>query len=79
MAVLMLQAGVEDSLRKLGEQVELRDSGGELVGYYVSPAEYRKMQYGYANSLVTDEELDAARKQPGGKTLAEIRQLFPNV
>jgi hypothetical protein len=72
MAVLTLQAGLQESLLELGEQVELHDANGVLVGYFMSPNNFHKLQYAKANSLVSDQELQEAGAQPSGKSLQEI-------
>ena len=72
MASLTLQPGIEETILKLGDRVELRDLNGEVVGYFVSPTAYRKLLYTHANSLVTDSELEASRNQAGGRTTAEV-------
>lgn len=72
MSTLTVVPAFRDAIRQLGEQVELTDADGRVVGYFVSPDEYRRLAYRYANSLVTDAELDQSRRTPGGRTTEEL-------
>jgi len=61
---------VDAALRaKLTAPLELTDEAGQTVGYVITPQQFdrisqleedRKTLYEWANSLVTEEELDAA-------------------
>ncbi len=62
---------VSDQLRDR-DDVELCDSSGRPFGHFLSPKRYRRLLFDWANSQVTDEELERRRQQPGGRALAEI-------
>jgi hypothetical protein len=67
---------------QLALPVELTDEAGQPVGYVISPQQFdrirqleedRKTLYAWANSLVTDEELDAADVEGGEYTAEQVR------
>lgn len=72
MGRLTLTPAVQEAIRQQGEAVELTDAGGQLVGYYLSPSVYQKLLYQYANSLVTDAELEESRRSSVGRTTEEV-------
>jgi hypothetical protein len=54
--------------------VKVRDESGKLIGRFLPDALFREMFEAWADSQVTKEELDAARKayrEEGGLTTAE--------
>ena len=55
----------------LTEEIEVRDESGQLLGRYVParPGKTPTQSYPF-----TEEDLDRVRREPGGKTLAEIWQ-----
>lgn len=59
-------------LQRLTGELELRDEAGNLLGYFLPPARHRELFEAWARSPVTDDELDRARGQAGGRTLPEI-------
>jgi hypothetical protein len=61
-----------ESASLFGDYAELRNSGGDIVGYFLSTDAYRKLLYRHANDRVTDQDLESARQQPGGKTTVEL-------
>jgi hypothetical protein len=72
MATMQVVDSFQDAVRGLGERVELTDADGRLIGYFVAPDEYRRLAYRYANALVTDDELDASRRTPGGTSTEQL-------
>jgi len=52
--------------------VELCDSSGRALGYVISPDEYQKLLYARARERHTDAEIEALRKQTGGRPLHDI-------
>lgn len=55
----------------LKSEVELCDETGRTVGYFL-PANWHQALYAWANAQVSDEELETARRQTGGRPLADI-------
>ena len=64
--------GLRTRLNGLNAQVEFCDEAGRTLGHFVPDELYRKLVYAWANAQVTDEELERAMQQPGGRPLAEI-------
>jgi hypothetical protein len=68
---------------KLTAPLELTDEAGQTLGYFISRQQFeriaqleedRKALYVWANSLVTDEELDAAEAEGGEYTHEEVME-----
>lgn len=72
MTTVMIDEGLRAKLKDFDHEVILTDESGQKVGRFLPEAEYMKMLYDRARLMVTDEELERARNEPGGSTLAEI-------
>ena len=65
-----------------GSPVPLCDEGGNVIAYALSAdrmakiEEERKAMYDWANSLVTEEELDAAERAGGSHSMEEVFKLL---
>jgi hypothetical protein len=69
---LVLDPAVRSQLNGLNGEVELCDEEGRTVGFFV-PANLReRLWYDWAKAQFTDDELERARRQPGGRTTAEV-------
>jgi hypothetical protein len=72
----MNRALVDDTLRsKLGEfqtQTELYDKDGHVVGVITPPPANDATLYDYIAAQTSDEELERRKKEPDGKTTAEV-------
>jgi hypothetical protein len=72
----MNRVTVDESLRGklngLDEPLELCDETGQTVGHFLPPELYREMLLALARAAISDEELEERRREPGGRTLAEI-------
>ena len=71
MGKVVLDSTMRSKLADLRYEIELCDESGTTVGYFVPPEWHREL-YAWANTLVSDEELERAAQEPGGRTLAEI-------
>jgi hypothetical protein len=80
MTKLILDAALRG---RLTAPTELTDETGQTLGYFISPQVFERIQqleedrkalYRIANSLVTDEELDAADAEGGEHTPEEVRE-----
>jgi hypothetical protein len=69
---LTLDPNLRAKLNGLDEKVEVLDEQGKTVGHFLPTALYHKLACAWANAQVTDEELDTASHEPGGKSLAVI-------
>ena len=72
MSKVTLDADLKVTLNGLNEMVEICDEAGKKVGYYLPEDLYKKFVYAWINAQVTDEELEQAKKETGGRMLAEI-------
>ena len=72
----MSKVTIDQSLRakldNLSAEVEFCDESGRTVGYYVPADWHHELLYAWAKSQFTDEELEKARNQPGGRSLPDI-------
>ncbi len=72
MSRIVMDDSLRDKLAGLTEPTEVRGPDGRVVGYFLPEADYLRMAYDWAKAEASDEELDAAMRQPGGMTLAEF-------
>jgi hypothetical protein len=70
MSELIVDSATLVKLREVSECVEIRDEGGELIGYFTPPVDRRL--YEVIEIPVSDEELHRRALKGGGRTLAEI-------
>lgn len=68
---LVLDPAVSAKLQNSGDSLELCDKDGRTVGYFLPPELHRRLLYAWAKSQFTDEELEQARKEPGGMATPE--------
>ena len=68
--------------------LELTDEYGRTIGYVISPQQFeritqleedRKALYEWANSLITDEELEAADKEGGEHSPEDVREFLRRI
>jgi hypothetical protein len=71
---VILDADMRAKLNGLNRHLELCDESGQTLGHVLPDDVYRQFLYAWANSQVTDEELDRASRETGGRPLAEIWQ-----
>jgi hypothetical protein len=67
---------VDDELRAklngLNADTVFCDLNGQPLGYFVSPDEFRRLQFARAAARHTDAEVEQLRQQTGGRPLREI-------
>lgn len=69
---IILDDELRTKLNGLNETVELCDPAGKTIGQFVPQDEYVRLLYAWAQAQVSEEELDRASRQPGGRKLTEI-------
>ena len=69
---VVLDQSWRSKLNHLDAQVELCDETGRTVGYFLPAELHDRLCYEWAKTQFTDEELEQARKQPLGRTTAEV-------
>jgi hypothetical protein len=72
MSKVTLDQSLRAKINNLDSEVEFCDESGRTVGYYVPADWHHQLLYAWAKAQFTDEELEIARRQPGGRPLAEI-------
>jgi hypothetical protein len=72
MSKVILDTALKSKLNGLQEELELCDEAGHTLGHFLPPHVYRKLVTAYYQSVFTDEEIERARKQLGGRSLEEI-------
>ena len=60
------------ALGSQADEVELYDSSGHRVGYFLSDQAYRRLVCRWANTQVSDEELDRCRHETESYSTAEV-------
>jgi hypothetical protein len=61
-----------DKLGSFEKEVELCDDAGKTVGHFLPVRVYQRLLYAWAQAQFSEEELERASKQPGGRTTAEV-------
>lgn len=72
MTRLTVPPTVRNQLQGLDSELELCDESGRTLGYFVPSALDERALYDHIRDVVTDDELAAARREPGGRTTAEV-------
>ena len=54
------------------DDAQVCDASGRPVGHFLSESLYRRLLYDWANTRISDEELERRRQKPGGRRLSEI-------
>ena len=72
MTTVIVDKELREKLKDLNHEVVFCDDTGRTIGRFLPEADYMKILYERARNMITDEELDEAEKEPGGKPLAEI-------
>ncbi len=68
---LVLDKELRVKLNNLDADVEVYDEDGRRVGHFLPEDLYMELMYAWAKTQFTDEELEAARQEPGGYTTPE--------
>ena len=72
MTKVLVDDTVRAKLNGLNSQVELCDVSGHTLGHFLPTALYKELLSAWAQVHITDEEVQRARQQTGGRPLAEI-------
>ena len=70
MTRLVLDAATTEKLRAAQERVQVCDAKGNVLGYFL-PSSDRGL-YKILDCPFTEEEIERARNEPGGRSLGEI-------
>jgi hypothetical protein len=72
MVRLVVEPSVLGQLHNLNCEIEFCDAAGQTLGYFVPNASRLDADYEEAMADVSDEELEQARAEDGGRPLSEI-------
>lgn len=59
-------------LSNLDSRMEFCDESGKTLGYFVPASEQERLLYAWARAAFSDEEIERARAENGGLTVAEV-------
>jgi hypothetical protein len=74
---LVVDRSLRSKLPDLDSRLELCDESGITLGYFVPASDRQRVLYAWAQGEFTDEEIDHARAESGGYSLAEILADLP--
>jgi hypothetical protein len=69
---VILDSSIRVRLGNLQSRLEFCDESGEVLGYFVPASERQPLLSAWARGEFTDEEIERARREPGGFSLAEV-------
>jgi hypothetical protein len=74
MTKVVVDRQVQSKLHNLCSDLEFRGESGRTLGYYTPVANQGAPLYEWAQREFTDNEIDRARRKPGGLTINELLQ-----
>jgi len=74
---LVVDEPFRSKLQDLDSRLELCDQDGNTLGYFVPASERERLLYAWARGEFTDEEIQRARAEPGGFSIAQILADLP--
>ncbi|MHB1036468.1 MAG: hypothetical protein ACYC35_17430 [Pirellulales bacterium] len=75
---LVVDEPFRSKLQCVESRLELCDDAGNTLGFFVPVSEREGMLYAWARGEFSDEEIDRARAEPGGFSLAQILADLPS-
>ena len=69
---VMVDAGIVSKLAGLNSSMEFCDSAGGTLGHFVPVADRKRALYDSAKTAFADEEINAAKREPGGVATEEL-------
>jgi hypothetical protein len=63
---------LQSKLDELRTEAELCGKDGHLLGYFIPVVPSDREIYDWAEAQTSDEEIERRRREPGGKTTAEL-------
>ena len=77
MTRVILDSTLLAHLPALDGQVEFCNEAGERAGVYLPVADWERLIYAWAQAEFTDEEIEQARNEEGGRALSEFLAELP--
>ena len=72
MTTVQIDAVLQAQLHELSEPMEFCDEQGRRLGYFIPVEEVDAETWEWARNAFSDEDIERARREPGGYTLQEI-------
>ncbi len=72
MDFVVVDQGTKEKLTAPGDAVEIRDSSGQVLGYFLPPGKSISYEKVDIDIGISEEELDRRSKEGGGRSLHEI-------
>ena len=69
---ILVDPSLRSRLDNLDSRLEFCDESGKTLGYFVPASEQERLLYAWARAEFTDEEIERARGESGGLTIAEV-------
>lgn len=69
---VIIDSALRSKLQNLDSRLEFRDESGRTLGYFVPASEQQRLLYAWARTEFSDEEIERARNEPGGLSIAEV-------
>jgi hypothetical protein len=69
---VIVDAAMRERLSDLDEHLELCDEKGATLGHFLPDGVYKELVRHWAAANISEEELERRRREPRGRTLAEI-------
>jgi hypothetical protein len=72
MRKVVVESVIRSKLGNLESELEFCDESGQTLGFFVPLPKAAPWHYEWIRAQCSDEELERARREPGGKTTAEV-------
>ncbi len=69
---IIVDPSLLSKLDNLDSRLEFCDESGKTLGYFVPASEQQRLLYAWARAEFSDEEIEHARAEHGGLTVAEV-------
>ncbi len=79
MTRITVSDAIVGALGRAPGEAELIDSSGHRLGYFLSDEAYRRLVCQWANTQVSDEELERCRQESESYSTAEVLQRLPSL
>ena len=72
MTAITIPTSMKPLFGQVSEPVSVRDEQGNVLGFLTPMRQATKEDYEWARQQFTEQELEAARREPGGFTTQEV-------
>ncbi|HZL91491.1 MAG TPA: hypothetical protein VFB96_24190 [Pirellulaceae bacterium] len=72
MTAITIPASMKPLFGQVSEPVSVRDEQGNVLGFFTPMRQATQEDYEWARQQFTEQEIEAARSEPGGFTTQEV-------